>query len=87
MADIHQLKVSLVLVLKFLCSDLSAEFNQRLYVKDDNVWSVRGRFRTAVQDKELVKWEASEGKLILSLCVVSLFPSISKVVPHFTPTG
>jgi hypothetical protein len=39
---------------------------------DENLWSVRGRFNTTLEDTELVKWEVQNGELILPLCVVSL---------------
>ena len=48
------------------------DFDQRVYVMDNDLWSVRGRFKAALEDTELVKWEARNGELVLPICIVSL---------------
>jgi hypothetical protein len=50
---------------------MNIDFNQRIYVMDGGLWSVWGRFKAALKDTELVKWEAQDGELVLPICIVS----------------
>jgi hypothetical protein len=51
----------------------SSEFNRRVYIWEDDVWTVKGRFNTVIDDDETVSWvQQSDGKLVLQLSIVSL---------------
>jgi hypothetical protein len=51
---------------------LHIEFNRRIYVRDEEeIWSVRGRFNTALEDDEAVNWIVEKGDLILPVLIVS----------------
>jgi hypothetical protein len=61
----------------FLCSlclntDTVLEYNRRLYVREDNMWSVKGRY-DGLEDHETAQWEVLEGNLTLPLLMVCLF--------------
>jgi hypothetical protein len=48
------------------------ECDSRIYVREDDAWSMKGRYSRAVNLKEDVSWERdSKGKLIVSLLAVS----------------
>ena len=48
--------------------------NSRIYVFEDEVWEVKGRFSQAVKDKTPLQWEMNnDGKLVLPLLAVGVF--------------
>jgi hypothetical protein len=48
--------------------------NSRIYVFEDEVWEVKGRFSQAVKDKTPLEWEMNDdGKLVLNLLAVGVF--------------
>jgi hypothetical protein len=42
-----------------------------VYVRDDDVWSIRGRYNDALEDDEGVVWQFQDGEMILPLLIVS----------------
>ena len=48
--------------------------NSRIYVFEDDVWEVKGRFSQAVKDNAPLQWEMNDdGKLVLYLLAVGVF--------------
>jgi hypothetical protein len=54
--------------LTFLISIISKENNDRIYVHEDDSWSIKGRFSDALEDDEEVSWVTEKGQLTLVLC-------------------
>jgi len=50
---------------------LFKEFDRRVYVLDDNLWAVRGRYSKAIEDDELVVWKPEQHGLVLPILIVS----------------
>ena len=49
------------------------ELNSHIYVLEDDVWAVKGRFTQAILDDDLIQWVASsKSKFSLFLLAVSL---------------
>lgn len=46
------------------------EFNRRVYVHEDGVWAVKGRYQSALEDDDVVAWDDEDGKLILRIAAV-----------------
>jgi hypothetical protein len=53
------------------------EKNQHDYTHEGNMWAVKGRYNTALQDDEDVKWLIKGGQDILKILVVSSSTPIS----------
>ena len=50
-----------------------SEHNSRIYVREDDMWAVKGRFSQAPKDDDPVHWMASsDNKFTLSLLAVSI---------------
>jgi hypothetical protein len=48
--------------------------NSRIYVFEDEIWEVKGRFSQAMKDKAPLEWEMNDdGKLVLNLLAVGVF--------------
>jgi hypothetical protein len=48
--------------------------NSRIYVFEDEIWEVKGRFSQAMKDKTPLEWEMNDdGKLVLNLLAVGVF--------------
>jgi hypothetical protein len=48
--------------------------NSRIYVYEDGMWEVKGRFSQAVKDMTPLQWEmGDDGKLVLPLLTVGVF--------------
>ena len=65
--------------LPVILKELSGRFSpiqkmdSRIYVYEDNIWEVKGRFSQAVKDDSPVKWEVdTSGNLFLDIFVVSV---------------
>src|SRR3954451_6268309 len=51
-----------------------SEFNSHIFVQEDGLWAIRGRWTTAITDNDPIDWEtSSNGKLCLSLLCVSSY--------------
>ena len=66
--------------LPVVLKELSGRFSpiqrrdSRIYVFQDEMWEVKGRFSQAVKDKTPLQWEMSDdGKLVLPLLAVGVF--------------
>jgi hypothetical protein len=44
--------------------------NQRVFVYEDNLWAVKGRFEAAMADDEEVEWSVLEDQFYLRLLIV-----------------
>ena len=56
----------------FLCfCSLFKEFDQRVYVLENDMWAVRGRYSKAIEDDELVVWKPEHHGLVLPILIVS----------------
>jgi hypothetical protein len=55
------------------------EFNRRVYVLEDNIWEVKGRFQAVLEDDEMVAWEVQEGKMVLHISAVRLSHNLPSV--------
>jgi len=49
---------------------LSLEQNQRVFVYEDNIWSVRGRYEAAIEENEAVDWVVANHQFNLKLLIV-----------------
>jgi hypothetical protein len=48
--------------------------NSRIYVHEDDMWEVKGRFSQAMKDNAPLQWEETDdGKFFLNLLAVSVF--------------
>ena len=51
----------------------SVECDSRIFVREDDAWSMKGHYSQAVQLQENVPWERdSKGKLVISILAISL---------------
>jgi hypothetical protein len=60
----------------FICELLfitQVEFNRRVYVWEDDLWAVKGRYQSAVEDDDTVVWDTQDGKLVLRVAMVRYF--------------
>lgn len=48
------------------------EFNQRVFVNEDDTWEVKGRYNTALEDDDDANWIFENDQNILKLLVVSI---------------
>jgi hypothetical protein len=47
------------------------EYNSHIFVQEEDMWNIRGRYSQAIKDDEPISWVAnSDGKYTLSLLVV-----------------
>ena len=58
--------MSFRLVLKYMC----LEQNQRVFVYEDKLWTVKGRYDTALAENDEVEWSVEKDKFLLRLLVV-----------------
>jgi hypothetical protein len=47
------------------------EFNRRVFVYEEDLWAVKGRFETALENDDDVLWAHDNGQDILRLLIVS----------------
>jgi hypothetical protein len=70
-----------------MCSSLHIvlsypEYNQRIFIEEDEAWAVKGRYNSAIKLYEKVEWEKDgEGKSFLRVLAVSI-PIVSCHVSH-----
>src|ERR1700675_245107 len=72
----------------FLCYiiDPSLESNSRIYVREDDLWSGKGRFQNALTDRDPVDWIMDgKGEMSISLLIVRiiLFDMIFVLIPFW----
>ena len=48
------------------------DFNRRVFIYEDDMWAIKGRFETALEDNESVLWTYDNGQDILRLLIVSM---------------
>jgi len=75
-------EVSLPIFISNLLLTILAEGNRRLYVWDDDVWAVKGRYETALNEDDPVAWEEQHGKLVLRIAAVRYKTSMSSVISN-----
>ena len=46
------------------------EQNQRVFVYEDNLWAVKGRFKAALADDDDVEWSTLQNQFCLRLLIV-----------------
>ena len=46
------------------------DLNKRVYVQEDGVWAIKGRYAIALEENEPIKWEKVNGELILPILMV-----------------
>ena len=46
------------------------EQNQRVFVYEDKLWTVKGRYDTALAENDEVEWSVEKDKFLLRLLVV-----------------
>jgi hypothetical protein len=49
------------------------EHNRRLYVYEDNMWNIKGRFDAVVANNEVAEWQKDGERLILSILMVNSY--------------
>ena len=49
-----------------------SDSNQRIFVYEDDVWAVKGRFETALEDDEDAEWSFLDGQDILRVLIVCI---------------
>ena len=49
---------------------MSLERNQRIFVYEDNLWIVKGRYEAAVADDDEVEWSILQDQFRLRLLIV-----------------
>jgi hypothetical protein len=55
---------------------LLSEFNYRMYVREDDMWTGKGRFNNALMDRDPVQWDFDDmGAMTLSILTVILLCS------------
>ena len=47
------------------------DFNRRVFVYEDDMWAIKGRYETALEDNESALWTYSNGQDVLQLLIVS----------------
>jgi len=69
----HAVSSSLGPVLKTLARRYSdaSKSNHRIFILEDDIWDVKGRFEDALEDDEDATWSLKDGKKILEILVVS----------------
>jgi hypothetical protein len=54
-----------------------SDSNQHIFVHEDDMWAVKGRFETALEDDDDVVWTFANGQDILGVLIIcNLFFSI-----------
>jgi hypothetical protein len=62
--------------------------NRRVYVWDDDVWAVKGRYETALMDDDPVAWDEQGGRLVLRIAAVRHLYYMSNFISNVRiPTG
>lgn len=59
------------------------ELNQRVFVYEDEMWDLKGRFETALEDDEDVTWKMDKGEPILQFLILSGHFFLFEVVIYF----
>jgi hypothetical protein len=52
------------------------EKNQHVCTYEDNVWSIKGRYATAIEKNNKVEWVLQDKKYVLPLRIVSILYTI-----------
>jgi hypothetical protein len=58
---------------------LVAEYDQHIYVKEDEIWDLRGCFNAAVETVEPLLWVTQGNIPVLALSMVSISLSINSI--------
>ena len=46
------------------------DLNKHVYVQEDGVWAIKGRYSVALDENEPIKWKKVNGELILPILMV-----------------
>ena len=55
-----------------LFSQISVDDNQRVFVYEDDMWTIKGRYERALEDNEDAIWTYENGQDILRFMIVSI---------------
>jgi hypothetical protein len=67
--------------------DITSDNNYRIYTHEDGSWSMKGRFRNALEDDDEVTWDDGNGQLTLSICAEGKDSFGVTPVSHAPATG
>jgi hypothetical protein len=53
--------------------EVSLGLNPRIFVYEDHLWNIKGRYSTAINDEEPIAWDFVNGEYILPISVVCFY--------------